>query len=637
MLKCYCKLNNREINMEQELEQVVITGNTSEHKRKGINWLGGWKTRVAVVMVVLAVATSSVWYTFAATTSSSLWSANATPKVIDSKSSSGIELGMKFQSKYAGVVTGIRFYKGAQNTGTHTGSLWDNSGHLLARLTFTNETASGWQTATLAQPISIAANVLYTVSYHAPNGHYSYNTNYFANHGYSNGALSTPVNRSKHPNGVYSMSNSPTYPTVGFHATNFWVDVVFANKVVNPVSKPAPPTGVQAAQNGNKVVISWLPASSAHPISAYKIIRNGSVLTSVSGNTSQYIDSAVTAGQTYAYQIETEDNTNSFSDPSTTATITYNVIPPAVCPQGQTGTPPNCIVPPTSPTPPPIPVPTPGGGTTGGSGGTTPTPGSWWKPGTGSLPWQWEIDHEIVMTQASDAGTNSKTYTGAAAAHPTVYDVDGFDNTAADVASIHSAGAKAICYIEVGALENYRSDYSSFPASVIGKGMQGYSAEKYININSPTVLSLIENRIAMCHSKGFDAVEPDIDDSYTDSTGFTISETNEVQYLTKLSDYAHSLGLAWSLKNGGDGGTPNQFVTDMMAHIDFAIIEEPYYLTTIPYFYPALYNAGKAFFVAEYTGDTKSASSFCPAAIADHTNAALFDLNLDGKTRVACQ
>ena len=58
---------------------------------------------------------------------------------------------------------------------------------------------------------------------------------------------------------------------------------------------------------------------------------------------------------------------------------------------------------------------------------------------------------------------------------------------------------------------------------------------------------------------------------------------------------------------------------------------------TSGYFHPALYNAGKAMFVAEYTNDTSSASSFCPQALADHTNAALFDVALDGKTRTPCQ
>ena len=50
-----------------------------------------------------------------------------------------------------GFVTGVRFYKGTGNTGTHP-ALWTASGQLLATGTFTNETATGWQTATFAQP-----------------------------------------------------------------------------------------------------------------------------------------------------------------------------------------------------------------------------------------------------------------------------------------------------------------------------------------------------------------------------------------------------------------------------------------------------------------------------------------------------
>ena len=47
---------------------------------------------------------------------------------------------MKFQSSVPGWVAGVRFYKGAGNDGTHTGSLWTASGTLLATGTFTDET-----------------------------------------------------------------------------------------------------------------------------------------------------------------------------------------------------------------------------------------------------------------------------------------------------------------------------------------------------------------------------------------------------------------------------------------------------------------------------------------------------------------
>jgi hypothetical protein len=261
----------------------------------------------------------------------------------------------------------------------------------------------------------------------------------------------------------------------------------------------------------------------------------------------------------------------------------------------------------------------------------------WWQPGTGSLPWQWELDHAIVTTNATDMGTGDKTYSGGNAADPVVYDIDGFENGTSEVSALHALGKKVICYVEVGAAENYRPDYGQFPTVALGTSVPGYPTEKYLDITNATVVSVIEARIAMCSQKGFDGVEPDIDDSYTDSTGFTITEATNVAYLVTLATYAHSFGLAWGLKNGGDGGTPAKFVADMLPYIDFAVVEEPFFLNTIGYFSPALYNAGKPMFVAEYTNDTSSASSFCPQALTDHTNAALFDVALDAKTRTPCQ
>ena len=61
---------------------------------------------------------------------------------------------MKFRSDVTGYVTGVRFYKGSQNTGTHTGELWSSTGQLLATATFSSESASGWQQLNFANPVS---------------------------------------------------------------------------------------------------------------------------------------------------------------------------------------------------------------------------------------------------------------------------------------------------------------------------------------------------------------------------------------------------------------------------------------------------------------------------------------------------
>ena len=82
---------------------------------------------------------------------------------------------------------GLRFYKAAANTGTHVGNLWSNTGTLLGQVTYSNETASGWQEADFSTPVPVKPNTTYVASYYTTVGHYSTNANYFASAGYING------------------------------------------------------------------------------------------------------------------------------------------------------------------------------------------------------------------------------------------------------------------------------------------------------------------------------------------------------------------------------------------------------------------------------------------------------------------
>ena len=80
----------------------------------------------------------------------SIWGSAATPaRPAETTDSNAVEVGTRFRAEADGLITGIRFYKGATNTGTHVGHLWTNTGQLLATATFTNETATGWQQVTL--------------------------------------------------------------------------------------------------------------------------------------------------------------------------------------------------------------------------------------------------------------------------------------------------------------------------------------------------------------------------------------------------------------------------------------------------------------------------------------------------------
>jgi len=266
----------------------------------------------------------------------------------------------------------------------------------------------------------------------------------------------------------------------------------------------------------------------------------------------------------------------------------------------------------------------------GGAGGD----GDWWAPSAGDIPWQWELDHALSLSSAADMGTGEITYTGAAAAPPVVYDIDGFDNPASTITGLHALGAHVICYIEAGAAENYRPDYSQFPAAALGSTVSGYSNEKYLNINDPTVLSVIKARIDMCAGKGCDAIEPDIDDSYASSTGFTITQAQNVTYDCTLATYAHSKGLGWGLKNGDDP----TFASQMLPHVDFVLDEQCFQYSTCTAFYPSFRQAGKAVFEVEYQDQGgPSPSSFCPTANAYGFNSIQFTTPLDGTFRVPCR
>jgi hypothetical protein len=157
----------------------------------------------------------------------SIWSATAAPINAAQNDTRSVELGVKFRADSSGFISGIRFYKGSGNTGTHTGSLWSSSGAQLATATFTGETASGWQQVTFASPVAITANTTYVASYHAPNGHFAADLNSFASSGVDTAPLHVPSSPASAGNGVYVYSASTTFPTNTYSATNYWVDVRF--------------------------------------------------------------------------------------------------------------------------------------------------------------------------------------------------------------------------------------------------------------------------------------------------------------------------------------------------------------------------------------------------------------------------
>jgi hypothetical protein len=188
-----------------------------------------------------------------------LWNANTVPATTDmTGDANSLELGVRFQSSASGYVTGVTFYKGTGNTGTHTGSLWSADGTLLATGTFTGETASGWQQLSFGTPVAITADTPYVVSYHAPNGNYAVDGGYFAA-AHQSYPLTAPADTTAGHNGLYRYGADSAFPNGSYGSANYWV---------GPIFTADDPTASLTSTTASEVTASAVThtADTAHPL-----------------------------------------------------------------------------------------------------------------------------------------------------------------------------------------------------------------------------------------------------------------------------------------------------------------------------------------------------------------------------------
>jgi len=243
----------------------------------------------------------------------SIWGDSYTPAQADSGDTGSIELGVKFTSDVYGAITGVRFYKAAGNTGTHSGSLWTADGTRLAQATFTGETASGWQKVTFASPVQVQPGTTYIASYFAPNGHYSATKDYMwpgaspGPHGLSTldaGPLHATHNFGTVTNGLYAYGSGSTFPTGSFSATNYWVDVMFA-----PTPAPGAVSNVSATAAGTtSASVSWNAPTTGGAPSSYKITpyvgSTAKTPTTVNAPATTTTVTGLTNGTTYRFTVQ---------------------------------------------------------------------------------------------------------------------------------------------------------------------------------------------------------------------------------------------------------------------------------------------------------------------------------------------
>jgi hypothetical protein len=201
--------------------------------------------------------------------------------------------------------------------------------------------------------------------------------------------------------------------------------------------------------------------------------------------------------------------------------------------------------------------------------------------------WQWQLDGQL------DASVPAR-----------IYDVDGFDTSRAQVARLRRAGRYVVCYVNVGAWERWRPDAARFPRQLLGAD-NGWPGERWLDIRRiDTLAPILRARFARCRAKGFDAVEPDNVDGFTNDSGFPLTGADQLRFNRWIARAAHAQRLAVALKNDLEQARA------LAPSFDFAVLEQCFEYDECGSARPFL-RAGKGVYDAEYA---LAPSDFCADA-----------------------
>ncbi|CAN0419477.1 unnamed protein product [Ascophyllum nodosum] len=189
--------------------------------------------------------------------------------------------------------------------------------------------------------------------------------------------------------------------------------------------------------------------------------------------------------------------------------------------------------------------------------------------------------------------------------------------------TLHEEGIYVVCYISIGSWEEWREDAGNFPAEALGQPLSPpWEDELWLDVNNEDLRETMVARVQKASSMKCDGVEPDHMDNYEvrstenvrtrgdevalnanvaccggpqsskrlavsclyanmgtrgqvqvysyseESTGFDISETEQIVYNTWFADTVHDHGMVVGLKNNVE------LLTNMVNSSNFAMRRE---------------------------------------------------------------
>jgi len=129
-----------------------------------------------------------------------------------------------------------------------------------------------------------------------------------------------------------------------------------------------------------------------------------------------------------------------------------------------------------------------------------------------ALPWTPKVNDswQIILSHPPQLSPSAASTTP----NVPIFDIDLFDTPETTIQQLHSLGKKVICYFSAGSYEDWRSDAKEFKNEDLGKQLDGWPGEKWLNLGSDNVRAIMKKRLEIAKEKGCDGVEPDNVDGY---------------------------------------------------------------------------------------------------------------------------
>lgn len=236
----------------------------------------------------------------------------------------------------------------------------------------------------------------------------------------------------------------------------------------------------------------------------------------------------------------------------------------------------------------------------------------WYKPAVNST-WQWQLQGTLNTSYDVD-----------------IYDIDLFDTDSSLITQLQNEGRKVICYFSAGSYEAWRPDAGEFATSDLGNTLDGFEDERWLDIRSENVRTIMKTRLELANQKGCDGVEPDNVDGYQNNPGFPLNAADQLSFNRFLAAEAHTLGLAIGLKNDLDQ------IPELVELFDFSVNEQCHEYNECEALKPFI-DADKPVFNAEYKAAYRTnPAAICPASKALGLQTLILPLDLDDSFRISC-